>query len=128
MFTTTQLERATADGELSANDGDASTRATSTRSAGVPSQKSAATTENVGNQFVEERTGHLNLRIVLRTLVALIERCSAIRVNELVLNACDTLITTPNCASLALVDGCTRVCVRAYTHLGCPSGCAEGKS
>ena len=100
----------------------ASTRGATTRSAGASSQQSAAG----GHQFLEECSGHLNLTVVLQTLAALVDRCAAIRVNKLVLNACDTFHTMPGYETLALVDGIVRVCARAYNLLGYPSGCSEG--
>ena len=103
----------------------ASTRGATTRSAGASSHQSAAVGAG-GHLFLEECSGHLNLTVVLQTLAALVDRCAAIRVNKLVLNACDTFHTMPGYETLALVDGIVRVCARAYTLLGCPSGCSEG--
>ncbi|KAI6240158.1 Protein unc-80 [Aphelenchoides fujianensis] len=82
--------------------------------------------EAIGSSMFIEKNGHLSLSVVLKTLGALIERCSAIRIMELVLNACDTLLTTPNCETLTFFEGIVKICIKTYIHLGCPNGCNEG--
>ncbi|KAI6188392.1 Protein unc-80 [Aphelenchoides besseyi] len=82
--------------------------------------------EAIGSTMFIEKNGHLSLNVILKILSALIERCSAIRVLELVLNACDTLLTTPNCETLNFFEGIVKICVKTYIHLGCPNGCNEG--
>lgn len=79
----------------------------------------------IGSSAFIERNGHVNLSVVLKCFVVSIEHCSIVRINELVLNVCDTLLNMPNVDNQWFGD-ILRILLRVYVHLGCPNGCNEG--
>lgn len=82
--------------------------------------------EAIGSAMFIEKTGCLQLSVVLKILVGLVERCSTLRILELALNICDTLLTIPNADILYLFEDITKIVLKTYIHLGCPNGCNEG--
>lgn len=57
---------------------------------------------------------------------ALVDRCSSVRIVELVLNICDVLLVMPNTDIQGFLDPIIRIVLRSYLHFGCPNGCNEG--
>ncbi|KAI1727311.1 cation channel complex component UNC80 domain-containing protein [Ditylenchus destructor] len=82
--------------------------------------------EGIGSSTFIEKNGHVNVSVVLKCFVSFMEHCSVVRISEVVLNICDTLLNMPNIDHQFFFSGILRILLRIYVHLGCPNGCNEG--
>lgn len=84
--------------------------------------------EAIGSGPFIEKNGHLSFNVILQSLVNLCnnEKCNVVRVSEIILNICDTLLMMPNLDNHVFFEGIIKIILRTYVHLGCPSGCNEG--
>ena len=82
--------------------------------------------EATGSSSFIEKNGHIDLNVVLSVLNSLIERCGAVRILEIALNICDTLLTMTNVDPSIFFENILKIILRTYLHMGCPNGCNEG--
>ncbi|CAD5215802.1 unnamed protein product [Bursaphelenchus okinawaensis] len=82
--------------------------------------------EALGSSLFILPNGHLKLHVLMKALVGVVERCSAIRILEIILNICDIMLTMPNLGTLTIFEDVTKIVLKVYSHLGCPNGCNEG--
>uniref|UniRef100_A0A914HI14 Protein UNC80 central region domain-containing protein n=1 Tax=Globodera rostochiensis TaxID=31243 RepID=A0A914HI14_GLORO len=82
--------------------------------------------EAIGASSFIESNGHLSLAVVLKVLSTLMERCCIVRVSEIVLNCCDTLLNMPGTDQRELFSKLLHIIHRICLQLGCPNGCNEG--
>uniref|UniRef100_A0A914YVH3 Cation channel complex component UNC80 N-terminal domain-containing protein n=1 Tax=Panagrolaimus superbus TaxID=310955 RepID=A0A914YVH3_9BILA len=82
--------------------------------------------EATGSSLFIEKNGHIDLTVVLSVIRSLIERCGAVRILEIALNVCDTLLTMTNVDPSVFFENILKIVLRTYLHMGCPNGCNEG--
>ncbi|KAK0415429.1 hypothetical protein QR680_011941 [Steinernema hermaphroditum] len=82
--------------------------------------------EALGSSNFIEKNGHLNFNVILKTLNSVIDRCSVIRITELIMNICDTLLTMPGADHRSFFEDSIQMILKTYLSLGCPHGCNEG--
>uniref|UniRef100_A0A1I7ST06 UNC80 domain-containing protein n=1 Tax=Bursaphelenchus xylophilus TaxID=6326 RepID=A0A1I7ST06_BURXY len=82
--------------------------------------------EALGSSLFIQPNGYIKLDILLKSLVGVVERCSAIRILEIILNICDILLTMPGLGNVTIFEDVTKIVLKVYIHLGCPNGCNEG--
>uniref|UniRef100_A0A915C2K7 Transmembrane protein n=1 Tax=Parascaris univalens TaxID=6257 RepID=A0A915C2K7_PARUN len=82
--------------------------------------------EALGSSNFIEKNGHISFMVILKAVNLVVERCSAIRICELALNLCDSLLSMPAIDYQQFFDEIIKTILRIYLWLGCPHGCNEG--
>ncbi|VDM36880.1 unnamed protein product, partial [Toxocara canis] len=82
--------------------------------------------EALGSSNFIEKNGHLSFMVILKAVNLVMERCSAIRICELALNVCDSLLGMPATEYQQFFEHIVKTILRIYVWLGCPHGCNEG--
>uniref|UniRef100_A0A0R3RLJ4 Uncharacterized protein n=1 Tax=Elaeophora elaphi TaxID=1147741 RepID=A0A0R3RLJ4_9BILA len=127
------LERKKSDRSATNSSDGVSTRDTRDGSVtGLPKQaNSEANTrqffpEALGSTNFIEQNGYLSFIVLLKAVYFAIERRSSVRVYELALNICESLLEMPETELQSFFNDCINIVLRTYLWLGCPHGCNDG--
>ncbi|CAG9539348.1 unnamed protein product, partial [Cercopithifilaria johnstoni] len=74
--------------------------------------------------FIEEN-GHISFIVLLKAIYFAIERRSSVRIYELALNICESLLEMPEKKLQSFFSDCINIVLRTYLWLGCPHGCND---
>ncbi|EJD73700.1 hypothetical protein LOAG_18891 [Loa loa] len=82
--------------------------------------------EAPGSTNFIEQNGQISFIILLKAINFAIERRSSVRIYELALNICESLLEMPETELQSFFDDCINIVLRTYLWLGCPYGCNDG--
>uniref|UniRef100_A0A915PNH9 Uncharacterized protein n=1 Tax=Setaria digitata TaxID=48799 RepID=A0A915PNH9_9BILA len=82
--------------------------------------------EALGSTNFIEQNGQISFIVLLKAINFAIERRSSVRICELALNICESLLEMPETNWQSFFSDCINIVLRAYLWLGCPHGCNDG--
>ncbi|VDK88979.1 unnamed protein product [Litomosoides sigmodontis] len=82
--------------------------------------------EALGSTNFIELNGHINFVVLLKAICFAVERRFSVRIYELALNICESLLEMPETELQSFSNDCINVVLRTYLWLGCPHGCNDG--
>ncbi|KAL4003818.1 hypothetical protein ACH3XW_9180 [Acanthocheilonema viteae] len=82
--------------------------------------------EALGSTNFIEQNGHISFIVLLKAIHFAIERRPSIRIHELALNICESLLDMPETEFQPFFNDCINIVLRTYLWLGCPHGCNDG--